>query len=1177
MQIAGRGALSDYHQEFYLKPPRSIRSDLEGCILKLFPELLKILRTKFKSLAPGFVLKYQLKLNLELEKYSFDEKMHTRIRQWFVSPADVILTSSEIEDRCAESMNKCIAHYDTFVHKGSGWTLRQVLQGNVYISIFRVFSGGCNMKELPKSLQKAKLISVIPSQKDNTCFLHAIAMALDICNAKGRKKKNPNRQTQSHKKLISLLPGEYLRYPVKLTEIQKFEKLCPISVNVYGYEKGILVPMRVSKVGHQKKFHADLLLYDQHYYTIRNLAGLVRKGTRSNRQKSYVCRYCLSFFRKKDKFRLHLTLCPSSPSKSMSQVLKMPSPEYAKMSFQNFTNLVPAEFVVYADFETCIDGNSVKGPEGGKLISTNKHSIIAWAAYTVCREQPLFSSKTPVMYVGDDAIDKFMLYMQKEFGRIRHILQTVNKPMVITPEEQKAFESAKACAICQRDFTSVPSEKAVRDHSHLSGRYRQALCSSCNLNRAKIRKKVFTLFHGLSNYDSHFIIQTLHSYSQESIRVIPRTSEKYLAFSIGDLVFKDSYQFLSESLSTMVFHLKNKGEEHFHHMRACFSDPKQRDLLYQKGVFPYNHLTSAHVLLERQLPPKSAFYNTLSKSHISEEEYNFAQRVWHAFGCENMKDYLLTYLIADVLLLADCFENFRTNCMGAYELDPVHYYSNAHYSFDAFLRNSGIVLQLFTDVNMHLFVSRAIRGGLSMVSGTRYALANNKFMKGYDSMKQTSTIVDLDANNLYGRIMMDRLPCGEFRWLTPDESLIQHILSCPEDADYGFMLECDLGYPTHLHDWHQDYPLAPTRKSVPFSELSPLAKEICLKHGLKHSTNTPKLMATLEDKKNYILHYRTLQLYLELGMVLDRVHNVIRFRQKAVMRDYIMLNSAKRSASSNSFDINFYKFLNNSLFGKTMERVDNKTLIKLVSNPELFQKLVAKPTFKGSKIINKDLLGVEMNYDQLKINKPTYLGFTILDLAKYHMYKFHYRIMKPHFGANLRLLYTDTDSLIYQFINVPDIYREFAKLAPAEFDFSNYPPQHHLYSEANKKVPGAFKDECGGKQIDAFIGLRSKMYCLRLEGRESLPIKIAKGVKKAVIQNDLKFETYERCMNDNMQFQHSFHSITSKAHSVCSAFQNKVSLSSFDDKRWLVNKYTSLPYGHYLCSEHSPCPEAGTE
>ena len=853
----------------------------------------------------------------------------------------------------------------------------------------------------------------------------------------------------------------------------------------------------------------------------------------------------------------------------------MPSEEEAEMSFKNFRNLVPADFVIFADFETCIGAHAEKGPEGGKLISKMKHSTIAWGAFTVCREQPIYNSKMPAMYVGEDAIDTFLQYILQEFGRVMQILKTVNVPMHFTQEDREAFENAKVCAMCLKPFSSIPSEKAVRDHCHLSGKYRQALCSSCNLNRASLRKKVFVLFHNLTSYDSHFIIQKLNKkYQNENLRVIPRTSEKYLSFSIGDVEFKDSCQFMAESLASLVSHLRSKGEQYFKYMRSCFEDESQRELLYQKGVFPYNHLTSSQVLLEQQLPAKECFYNTLSKSHITEDEYKFAQKVWDAFGCENMRDYLLVYLIADVLLLADCFENFRSNCISSYELDPVHYYSNAHYTFDAFLRSSKIVLELFTDVNMHLFVSKGIRGGLSMVSGTRYAVANNKFMKNFDASKPLSTIVDFDACNLYGWCMMENLPCGEFEWLDPDEAAVKHVLSCSHEAEYGFMLECDLSYPKHLHDRHQDYPLAPCKKSVPFDSLSPFARDICLKHGLKHSTNTSKLMSTLEDKKAYVLHYRTLQLYLELGLVLDRVHHIIKFKQAPVMRDYIMFNSAKRAVSTNSFDINFYKFLNNSLFGKTMERVDNKTLIKLVTSLEKFQKLVAKPTYKSSKVINKDLLGVEMKYPLLKINKPTYLGFAILDLAKYHMFKFHYQIMKPHFDSNLHLLYTDTDSLIYQFTNIPDVYLEFAKLPPEQFDFSNYPSTHHLFSNKYKKVPGAFKDECGGQQISAFIGLRSKMYCLKMEKEDSPTVKIAKGVKKAVIQNDLKFEMYERCMNEIIQFEHSFHSITSKSHAVYSAFQNKVSLSSFDDKRWLIDNFTSLPYGHYRCTDkHSTCLE----
>jgi len=1163
IRIAGKKALADHHSEFYLRPSKYSQHDLESAIDELCEPVIKLLEDKFNSLPTGFALKFNLKLNLEMEKYDYDKKTTVTIRNWFTHEALVVLTRREIRSKCASAFARCIVHYDTFVHCGSGWTLQKVCQANVFMSVFRVFSGGCRLLRLPAFLRRSKAILAIRNTKDEKCFLHAVAMALAYKHLSPLTKKNPSRMNSDYKRLLKMMPLGFAKFPVSLKDVDRFEKLAPVSVNVFGVEKNSLIPLRVADNSETerayKTFHVDLLLHKEHFYAIKNFPSLVNNNTRSYRGKCFVCHFCLSLFRKEERYNQHLLLCSNAKKK---QPLQMPSEEESKLTFQNFKYLICAPFVVYADLESSITTEQ-KTTKKGKLISTRKHSCIAWAANTVCRDNDAFSSPQPTMYVGSDALDTFLQFIEEEFSRAMNILSKVNLPMNITDQDYQAFKQAKNCAVCGKPFSQMISEK-VRDHCHLNGRYRQALCSICNLTRAKVNEKLIVFFHGLSNYDSHFIVQKLHKYKDSQIRVIPRTTEKYLSFSVGNIEFKDSYQFLADSLSNLVRNLRTKGEKKFRNVRKCFTDENQRSLLYQKGVFPYNYITSLQVLDETSLPSLEHFYNDLTKCSITEGEYEFAQKVWKFFKCTTLKDYLLVYLVTDVLTLSDVFESFRSNCIEYYELDPSHYFSNAHYTFDAFLRSSKVTLDLFTDVNMHLFVSKGIRGGLSMVSGKRLAFANNQYMDKYDPHKPKSFIIDFDCNNLYGLCMMDKLPVGEFEWVEPTEELLEHVLNCSDGSDYGFILECDLEYPQHLHEHHSDYPLAPDRKSVSFGELSPFAREVCEKHNLKRSTNTPKLMATLEFKRNYVLHYRTLKLYCQLGLVVKKVHNVIKFKQDALMKGYIEFNSKKRALSANDFDIAYFKFMNNSLFGKTMERVDNRTLVKLVNSVKSYLSLASKVTFKSAKIIHKDLVGVEMKHPVLKLNKPAYLGFAILDLAKYHMYWFHYHVIKEHFGQKVSLLYTDTDSLVYEFTNIPDIHQELASLPKEHFDFSNYPTSHMLYGTGRKKVPGAFKDEFGGKQIKAFVGLRSKMYCL-LPDQEDQIVKVAKGVKKAVIKNDLKFDMYENCLKQSLQFEHTFHTISSRAHSVCTAFQNKISLSSFDDKRWLINPFTSVPYGHELC------------
>ena len=179
-----------------------------------------------------------------------------------------------------------------------------------------------------------------------------------------------------------------------------------------------------------------------------------------------------------------------------------------------------------------------------------------------------------------------------------------------------------------------------------------------------------------------------------------------------------------------------------------------------------SYMKDARVLRKKHLPKKEEFFNDLTCQHITKDEYDFAQKVWDSFSCKPFQDYMEIYLLADCLLLCDVFENFRSNCLQQYNIDPCYYFSAPHFTFDACLRHSSLTLELLFDINQYLFIIKGIRGGMSMVS-KRYALANNKFVEGY--LKSSSFILYLDANNLYGRAMQEYLPWKNFEWMSPHQ------------------------------------------------------------------------------------------------------------------------------------------------------------------------------------------------------------------------------------------------------------------------------------------------------------------------------------------------------------------------------------------------------------------------
>ena len=390
-------------------------------------------------------------------------------------------------------------------------------------------------------------------------------------------------------------------------------------------------------------------------------------------------------------------------------------------------------------------------------------------------------------------------------------------------------------------------------------------------------------------------------------------------------------------------------------------------------------------------------------------------------------------------------------------------------SWDAMLKMTDIKLELMTDIDMFQFIEKGTRGGISYIAN-RFGEANNKYMKEYNKEKPSKYIMYLDANNLYGYAMSQYLPTGGFKWLTEkqiDKIMKKTILS---DNKKGYMLAVDLEYPEGFHEMHNDYLLAADKMKVTNDMLSPYCKTIQEKFGVTIG-QVAKLTPTLTEKKNYVLHYRNLQLYLSLGLRLKKVHRVLEFDQSPWLRQYIDFNTQKRAGAKNAFEKDFFKLMNNSVYGKTCETLRKRVDVRLVTDKSKLSKLASKPTYVNSKIFTEDLVAVHKIKETLKLDRPAYVGMCILDLSKTLMYDFHYNYIKKRYNNKAKLLFTDTDSLCYE-IETQDIYEELWQDRNL-FDNSDYPKDTKFFDSTNKKIIGKFKDEAAGMPIVEFTVLNS--------------------------------------------------------------------------------------------------------
>ena len=1046
-----------------------------------------------------------------------------------------------------------------WISEGSGWTIESV--DNHYLNIvqYQPMKGSSHIK-LPQELRNSAKGLINMKNEDNECFRWCHIRHLNPQDI------HPERIKKSDKEYINKLDYSGIEFPVTIKQYNKIEKQNEININVFGYENKQPYPIFVSKEKYEDCINILLITEEKnkHYVLIKDFNNFMYNKTK-HKERKHFCMHCLQCFSSERVLSDHKDNCITVNG---MQAVKMPDKDNNILKYNNFHKQQPVPFVIYADFEAITEKISGCQPNNNKSYTEayQKHTDCGYGYKVVCCYDDKYSKPTKT-YRGKKAVYKFMEAMLDEVKYCKKVAKKeFNKPLRMTKEDEKEFQKAKECHICNKKY--INEDIKVRDHCHITGKYRGSAHQECNLkltvNPEEV--KIPVIFHNLRGYDSHFIMQEIgaivknHAYTnkkgekcQMNINAIPNYLEKYMAFMLGNhLTFIDSFQFMSSSLEKLVSNLPRKL---FKYTSQVF-EGDEFDLMVKKGVYPYDYIDSFEKFKE-QLPSKEDFYSILNDKHIEDKDYQHAQNVWNTFNIKNMGEYHDLYLASDILLLADVFENFRKTCLKYYKLDPCHYFTSPGLSWDAMLKMTNIKLELMTDIDMFQFIEKGLRGGISYIAN-RYSKANNKYMKKYDEKAPSKYIMYLDANNLYGWAMSQYLPTGRFRWMTQKQIDKIDLAKYKEDSDKGIILEVDLKYPKELHDLHNDYPLAAEKIKVTNDMLSEYCKNISDKYnisiGLVH-----KLIPTLSNKKNYVLHYRNLQLYLSLGLKVDKIHRVLEFKQSPWLKQYIDFNTEKRKSAKNDFEKDFFKLMNNSVFGKIMENIRKRVDVRLVTDENKLLKLASKPTYVSSKIFNENLVAVHKIKETLTLNRPAYVGMCILDLSKTLMYDFHYNYIKDKYGDKARLLFTDTDSLTYE-IEADDVYQDFWN-DKDKFDNSDYPESSPYFNKTNKKVIGKFKDEAAGVPICEFVGLRSKMYSYIKDDNKGG--KTAKGIKKNVIKEDIKHEDYKDTLSNNKEMYHKMKTIRSENHELSSYEINKVSLSCFDDKRYIhEDGKTSYAYGH---------------
>ena len=705
---------------------------------------------------------------------------------------------------------------------------------------------------------------------------------------------------------------------------------------------------------------------------------------------------------------------------------------------------------------------------------------------------------------------------------------------------------------------------------------------------------------------------------------VPKNSERFLSFELSvengnnefiPMKFLDSRQMIGGSLEEHVDCLRKQEKQDNIRLFKCMESihKDKTDLLLQKNLLPYYYFDNYNKfdnpisdLLDEKIYDREEKY--------TEEKYETMLKVIKEFNIKTTGEYYKLYLSCDVLQLMDILINYRERLYNYFGLDMCYYLGVPSFCYNAFLyfdyhqnyiKNNKtfdeklLEIEKINDTNMFTFFRKAMRGGQSYIC-TRYAKANNIFCDDYDETKPYTYIEYLDMTNLYGGAMKLPLPYKDFKKLTEEElkrynediknlwiDFPSYNLTNPRDninvnQDYdGCWLEVKFKIPEEIHDKLYDYPLAPEHVEIKEDMISNYTKNLQKRMGKKHVKQN-LLTQTLYEKDHYIIYYKTLYLYIELGLIPEKIYSGYRFKERALMRNYVMFNTENRNIAKknkNELEIILFKLMNNSVYGKTMENELNYSDFDIVNDPDKLVKYTSLPTFKNGVLMNNEMFLVENVGTKISINKPIYLGATICDLSKLLMFKFYHKDLIPEFKReNVKLLFTDTDSLCVLLTskNEEERIKHYENLIKKKvLDCSTYSENHSLnkltVEYGNKNEIGTMKCEEGEKIMLEFVGLRSKMYSIKFKNGDEE--KKCKGVNKKTMK-EIRFDDYKRILfntidtnnKEDLLLIKEMDRIGSKKQKIYSIKNNKVALSCDDTKRFILNDgINTLPFGHYKC------------
>ena len=673
-----------------------------GIEFRYINKILRELAVIYARLINQYKFKYQVVFSARFDKQDEDNQILDETELFINLKNNHNLTQTDIVN--IDIVSRLEHQIQKQEMKDSGWRFDKINSMTVYFYETTEMNGS-NYIKIP--LRSNAILNV--ENNDKYCFLWSILAWLHPCN-----NNHPNRVSNYRQYFNELnIQGFDFTNGFKCSDVHRFNELNNLSVSIFELNfyqdqnqwKHKLIPLEISKNNSDRVI--DLAIYRNHYVLIKKLDVFL-----GDHNKKYICRRCLSSYTSENMLMKHKPKCENN------DITSIKTSNESHLYWKKHFHKNPLYFRVYADFEA--DNEKDDTIVGNKTTNIYKQNPVLNGYHIVSELEDVLKSDYYESPLGYDNVDWFVNEVIRLENKKAFYFKNTNKDIIMTDENEADYRNNNICRFCEEEILS----DKVRDHCHLTGKYRGPAHSKCNINVTQNQSNFIPfIFHNFSNYDCHMFFKKLVDKKNDKVNfdIIPKTNEEYISITYGCIRFIDSYRFLSSGLDSLV---KNLDEDDFKILKKEIPDKWQ--YLNKKLAYPYEYFNSIddYKKLVHNLK-KEVFFSKLKNKCPDYEEIQRTKEIIEIFNIKNGKELTEIYLKSDVILLADVFEKFIKISIEEYGINPLYFVSLPGYTWLCGMKYTNIKLQTLQDKDIILLLENNIRGGISSVMGDRYIKSND--------------------------------------------------------------------------------------------------------------------------------------------------------------------------------------------------------------------------------------------------------------------------------------------------------------------------------------------------------------------------------------------------------------------------------------------------------------------